>query len=524
MSEAADEHLAACWNFDEGQGDLAHDASPGNNHGRISGRYRWVAEAERSALFFNGWNTLVNCGNDATLGPQETIMLEVWLKPNAYGQANYILYKHDAYALYFSDYGRLTFSFWDSKHQPYFVQTAEPLLLNTWHHVIAAFDGFSIRLYVNGRRVAEGSYAYNERHAQLATSSEDLIIGGLQSSRTTLPCFFFCGEIERISISSKTLDAETARARYQADRRSRTKPLQLVRPQIEKQGTILAGICESTPFVFQDRLYLMYGIRDSRNMPEARLVIRDVESGQEYPPFGKGCAMCCAYAEGDTAYVYAHPGWSAPEIVVFWSQDLVDWQTKTAISLPGWQIFNPSMTKTDDGYVMAIDVGDTPENQPHEIGHHRFIRSQNLFDWELTPPECNYTTDYYAAAVALRYTNGHFYSIHLRSLSDMREFHTHISRSRDLIHWEDSPINPFLVPSDADRLLVTDTFTAQEKKQMEDAINHNASDLDLCEFEGKTYIYYCWGDQRTHGPAYIFLAYAVYDGPLPELLESYFGT
>ena len=49
-------------------------------------------------------------------------------------------------------------------------------------------------------------------------------------------------------------------------------------------------------------------------------------------------------------------------------------------------------------------------------------------------------------------------------------------------------------------------------------LNINCSDVDLCEYQGKTHIFYGNGDQMT----YSFLCEAVYDGPLDEFLEAFF--
>ena len=50
------------------------------------------------------------------------------------------------------------------------------------------------------------------------------------------------------------------------------------------------------------------------------------------------------------------------------------------------------------------------------------------------------------------------------------------------------------------------------------AVNINNSDIDLCEFQGKTVIYYSWGNQQ----GIEHLAEAVYDGPLADFLRSFF--
>jgi hypothetical protein len=42
--------------------------------------------------------------------------------------------------------------------------------------------------------------------------------------------------------------------------------------------------------------------------------------------------------------------------------------------------------------------------------------------------------------------------------------------------------------------------------------------VDLCEFEGKTYIYYLTGDQGGYG----IMCEAIYEGPVNEFLQSFF--
>ena len=47
----------------------------------------------------------------------------------------------------------------------------------------------------------------------------------------------------------------------------------------------------------------------------------------------------------------------------------------------------------------------------------------------------------------------------------------------------------------------------------------NKSDLELCEYLGRTVLYYSWGNQ--HGNE--FLAEAWYEGPMADFLHSYFA-
>jgi hypothetical protein len=57
-----------------------------------------------------------------------------------------------------------------------------------------------------------------------------------------------------------------------------------------------------------------------------------------------------------------------------------------------------------------------------------------------------------------------------------------------------------------------------QREHIASARNMNNSDVDLCEFDGKTVLYYSWGNQE----GVEFLAEAVYDGPMRQFLTGYF--
>jgi hypothetical protein len=69
-----------------------------------------------------------------------------------------------------------------------------------------------------------------------------------------------------------------------------------------------------------------------------------------------------------------------------------------------------------------------------------------------------------------------------------------------------------------DKAIANPKLTAAQRKAIAEAKDINNSVMDLCEFKGKTILYYSWGNQ--HGKE--FLAEAVYEGTLASLLRSYF--
>ena len=61
-------------------------------------------------------------------------------------------------------------------------------------------------------------------------------------------------------------------------------------------------------------------------------------------------------------------------------------------------------------------------------------------------------------------------------------------------------------------------MTPEEQKQIADALDINNSDMEMCEFNGRTIIYYSWGNQR----GIEFLAEASYEGTMKEFLQGWF--
>jgi hypothetical protein len=97
-------------------------------------------------------------------------------------------------------------------------------------------------------------------------------------------------------------------------------------------------------------------------------------------------------------------------------------------------------------------------------------------------------------------------------------YETFIVRSKDLKRWESSRLNPVLAFSDEDKRIANPKLTAEQRKAIAQAKNLNNSDVDLCEFKGRTVIYYSWGNQQGKE----FLAEAVCEGTLASFLRSYF--
>ena len=100
----------------------------------------------------------------------------------------------------------------------------------------------------------------------------------------------------------------------------------------------------------------------------------------------------------------------------------------------------------------------------------------------------------------------------------MARYANSVARSKDLIVWEYSPINPVLMYDEEDRKIASPFLTPADRERIANALNVNNSDMEMCEYLGRTIIYYSWGDQRGTE----FLAEACYEGPMHELFRAFF--
>jgi len=290
-----------------------------------------------------------------------------------------------------------------------------------------------------------------------------------------------------------------------------------MRPLIDKLGTIDCDLVQTNPIVHKGRLYRFEYVRQSyhgNTIGTSYFRLVDHDSGEASADFAHGYHLGCAYVERDTVFVTAVDAWGGEYIEVFISDDLREWEQHPALHLPGHALFNTSVCKAGTDYVLMFEVGKPPEvaGVPFTA---RFATSRNVVQWELTGPNCTYSKDRYTAPHCLRHANGWFYDFYLEA---REEYEQRVVRSRDLIHWEQSPLDPVLTASDEDRRIANPALNAAQRQRIATAVNINNSDIDFCEYGGRLIINYSWGDQQ----GVEHLAEAVFDGTEVEFLEGWF--
>ncbi len=297
---------------------------------------------------------------------------------------------------------------------------------------------------------------------------------------------------------------------------------------ITKKGTLDIGIVETTPVVWEGRLYRFEWIRNNEwgygywnnqtNHGYFRFV--DMETEEATPAFGVDYSFGSAYVEDGTAFVYGvHGKGGGNRLDMFWSKDLKSWESKKVFEFPeNWSLYNSSVCKGKEGYVMALEIG-----SPKEVCGARFTfvfaRSANLMDWEMMPVEDHiYTKERYSACPTIRFVDGQYYIVYLEGIPGHR-WVPYIIRIENFVDFEMGLKNPVMVFDDRDKIVQRpEKFSAEQLEYIQNAVNCNNSDVDFCEYRGKTVILYSWGNQLGKE----FLAEAEYDGPMEEFLKSFF--
>ncbi len=288
-------------------------------------------------------------------------------------------------------------------------------------------------------------------------------------------------------------------------------------PKIYRLGTIKPDTVETTPVVFGGRLYRFEYCRGiAGGDPCFRFV--DAETGAPLPSFARGHHLGSAFADGDTVYAAGvDKEWGGDTLHFFASRDPVRWEQTAEFALPGWKIFNTGVCRYKGGYLLLLEISEPAEEAGVPFTF-RFAVSPDMKSWTLTPPECVFQKDRYAGGPAVyNIGDGFVYVLFLEALAGPR-YETGIARSQDLIHWEYSPRNPVMSPCPEDKGIRDPLLGQADRRRIREAVNINNSDLELCEYKGKTVIYYSWGNQQGNE----FLAEARFDGGLKEFLQGWF--
>jgi alpha-L-fucosidase len=157
-----------------------------------------------------------------------------------------------------------------------------------------------------------------------------------------------------------------------------------------------------------------------------------------------------------------------------------------------------------DGFILLVETDD-PAWPKFTF---RFLEGRNMADFSPIDGAV-YGKDKYVGGPAIYNTGGFYYVCYLDEAPE--GWITRITRSRDLKTWQDAPEDK--------PVLMYDKENDCHRLRGEGFKENNASDLELCEFNGKTLLYFTGGDQLVCGD----LQYTWYPGSMQELFEKFFN-
>jgi hypothetical protein len=215
---AADFPLVGWWPMNEGSGQIVRDWSGRGNNGTLgnspgvdSQDPTWIRGVLLgSALRFDG-NDLVQIPDSPSLNVQQ-MTVAAWFRGSASpGENRYILAKgglacvRASYGLYSSNNGGM--AFYVSSRDAFFRSPEAPASVwdGKWHHAAGTFDGTTVRLFIDGQEVGNGTPAVGPIDYTLANGGG--LIGDYRGADPAgVACnLFMTGDIDGVQVWSRAL-------------------------------------------------------------------------------------------------------------------------------------------------------------------------------------------------------------------------------------------------------------------------------------------------------------------------------
>ena len=189
----------AVYHFDGDGGEWVLDASDAENHGVLGllskpdrRDPKRVAGGKRgAALEFDGKDDVVTIEATASLVPVAGLEIEAWVFQTRRSPYARVFDKRPCFDMYIHENGVLAFRFRGA--EAHGVRSPEPVPLNQWVHVKGTYDGRTMALCVDGKRVASRPYA-GPMPNRPPESAGALRIGNSSMARP------FCGLIDEVKI------------------------------------------------------------------------------------------------------------------------------------------------------------------------------------------------------------------------------------------------------------------------------------------------------------------------------------
>lgn len=297
-------------------------------------------------------------------------------------------------------------------------------------------------------------------------------------------------------------------------------------PKINKLGAV-SPFGLPNAFIWKGRVYRLETTDPTNGLDRSSPIIasiRDRETGEIISRFGHGCYYYNLYQENDTVYVIAvksvPPFFGGDTLMLYESNNLVCWTCRELVYLPDFWIHNTSLTKGPNGYVLCMLSEKPKEYVKMNTFSVFFALSEDMYHWTLMDFEHRYPQNRYIGSPFLKYQDGYFYLLGTEGLPNER-YAIYIYRTQDFETWEHGFYNPILMPNKEDRKLsmFAFDFSLDNINSMRTGFISSNSNVHLCEWNEKTLISYCVGNQR----GFAYSAEAIYDGTEASFLQNNFS-
>ena len=162
-----------------------------------------------AALWFDGVNDYVNCGNDVHLNPTGAITVETWIKLDAASEGKSssipIIRRNNSYLLRKDEEasgGYFSFFIYDGTSWELGAYSNFQPTSGVWYHVVGTYDRQHVKIYVNGK--LRGSAARTEAIQSTGTNT---VVGFWNNE-------YFQGFIDEVRIYNRALSAEEIKNLY----------------------------------------------------------------------------------------------------------------------------------------------------------------------------------------------------------------------------------------------------------------------------------------------------------------------
>jgi hypothetical protein len=157
-SEQLDSHLVGYWKLDEGHGQKVRNEVSSNGDGIVED-ISWEKGVSGYALEFNGQGSFVEIPHSSEFNLGSTAIIDFWLKLSSecevphqgcivgkgggWGRKGWLITTINKNHIRFH---------WQPEGRDIILDSATPLSYDRWHHVVCMSDGFSLKIYINGKR------------------------------------------------------------------------------------------------------------------------------------------------------------------------------------------------------------------------------------------------------------------------------------------------------------------------------------------------------------------------------------